>query len=305
MTSTPLTNASPSVAGRRPGKSARRRAGGEAVGSSRAWRLSRRTLAVLIGLAFVFPIYWVFVISVDRPGQFDSFPPVLIPQWDWSNWSRAWGEAPWVRMLLNTVLIASCTTLLALITSTLAGFAFGVLRFPGRKALTLLVLSVLMMPTTVLIIPDYILSSDLHLINTYWIQIIPFGASVFGIFLVRQFFLGMPQELLDAASLDGAGRMRVLWHIGVPMVRPALIIIAINCFMGSWNSFLWPEILVGGNASVQPVEVGLSTFATTNGTDYQGMAAAVTFTTLPVMIFFLVLQRQFIRGAMSAAGSLK
>ena len=161
MTSTPL-NAVTSVAGRRPGKSARRRAGGEAVGSSRAWRLSRRALAVLLALAFIFPIYWVFVISVDRPGQFDSFPPVLIPQWDWSNWSRAWSEAPWVRLLLNTVLIASCATLLALVTSTLAGFAFGVLRFPGRKVLTLLVLSVLMMPTTVLIIPDYILGSDLH-----------------------------------------------------------------------------------------------------------------------------------------------
>ena len=298
MTSTPLT-------GRRPGGSARRRSGGEAVGSSRAWRLGRRTLAVLIGLLFFAPIYWVFVISVSRPGDFYSVPPVLVPHWDWSNWTRAWGEEPWVRFFANTVLIASGTTLLALVTSVLAGFAFGVLRFPGRKALTVLVLSVLMMPTTVLIIPDYILGSDLRLINTYWIQIIPFGASVFGIFLVRQFFLGMPQELLDAASLDGAGRLRVLWYIGVPMVRPALIIIAINSFVGSWNSFLWPEIMAGGTPSVQPIEVGVATFSSTNGTDIPGMAAAVTFTTLPVMIFFLLLQRQFIRGALSAAGSLK
>jgi multiple sugar transport system permease protein len=305
VTSNPLTDVTASAAGRRPGKPARRRSGGEAVGSSRAWRLSRRALAVVLGLLFVAPVYWVFVISVARPGEFDSFPPVLLPHWDWHNWSRAWSEEPWVRLFGNTILIACCTTALALITSVLAGFAFGVLRFPGRKTLTLLVLSVLMMPTTVLIIPDYILASDLHLINTYWIQIIPFGASVFGIFLVRQFFLGMPQELLDAASLDGAGRLRVLWYIGVPMVRPALVIIAINSFMGSWNSFLWPEIMTGGNPSVQPIEVGVATFSATDGTDYSGLAAAVTFTTLPVMIFFLVLQRQFIRGALSAAGSLK
>jgi len=305
VTSTPLTDNTAPVAGRRPGKPARRRTGGDAVGSSRAWGLGRRALAVLIGLLFFAPLYWIFVVSVGRPGEFYDVPPDLLPHWNWSNYSRAWNEAPWVRYFANTVLIASCTTALALATSVLAGFAFGVLRFPGRKFLTLLVLSVLMMPTTVLIIPDYILGSDLHLIDTYWIQVIPFGASVFGIFLVRQFFLGMPQELLDAASLDGAGRLRVLWHIGVPLVRPALIIIAINSFVGSWNSFLWPEIMAGGKTSVQPIEVGVATFSTTNGTDIPGMAAAVTFTTLPILIFFLLLQRQFIRGALSAAGSLK
>lgn len=304
MASIPLVKTG-AAAGRRPGRTARRRSGGEAVGSSRAWRLVRRALAVLLALLFFAPLYWVFVVSVDRPGDFFQVPPVLVPHWDWSNWSRAWGEAPWLRLFANTILIAGCTTLLAIVTSVLAGYAFGVLRFPGRKILTVMVLAVLMMPTTVLIIPDYILAGDLHLINTYWIQIIPFGASVFGIFLVRQFFLGMPQELLDAAALDGAGRLRVLWYIGVPMVRPALVIIAINSFMGSWNSFLWPEVMAGDNPSVQPVEVGLANFKGAYGTDYTGLAAAVTFTTLPVMIFFLLLQRQFIRGALSAAGSLK
>ena len=279
------------------------------AGGSRAGRWARRALAVAIGLAFVFPFYWTVVISLGHPGEFSNFPPVLVPHWDWSNWSRAWHSAPWVRLFGNTILIASCTVLLCLVTSLLAGFAFGVLRFPGRKVLTLIVLSVLMMPGTVLIIPDYVLANDLHLLNTYWIQIIPWGASVFGIFLVRQFFLTMPAEILDAAAIDGASRARFLRTIGVPMVRPALIIVAINVFLGSWNSFLWPVIMTSSSMdssnTVQPVEVGLSTFASAEGTDFPGLAAAVTFTTLPVMVFFLLLQRQFIRGALSAAGGVR
>ncbi len=268
------------------------------------WPWLRRVVAVGIGVAFIFPFYWTFVISTDGPGQFDNFPPVLWPQWNWSNWSRAWAEAPWPQLFLNTVFIACCTVLLCLVTSTLAGFAFGVLRFPGRRALMLLVMSVLMVPQTVLIIPDYVLANDIHWVDTYWVQIIPWGASVFGIFLVRQFFLTMPQEILDAATVDGAGRLRMLWSIGVPAVRPALVIIAINTFTGSWNSFLWPLVMTRSE-SVQPVEVGLSSFAGANGTDIPGLAAAATFTTLPLMIVFLVLQRQFIRGALSAAGSIR
>ncbi len=278
------------------GTAARRRA--------TTWRVIRAILAAAIGVAFLFPFYWTFVISTDGPGQFDSFPPVLWPQWHWANWSRAWSLAPWPQLFLNTVFIAGATVILCLITSTLAGFAFGVLRFPGRKALMGLVLSVLMVPQTVLIIPDYVLANDIHWVDTYWVQIVPWGASVFGIFLVRQFFATMPPEILDAAAVDGAGRLRMLWSIGVPAVRPALVIIAINTFTASWNSFLWPLVMTR-RESIQPVEVGLSTFAGTNGTDIPGLAAAATFTTLPLMIFFLVLQRQFIRGALSAAGSIR
>jgi multiple sugar transport system permease protein len=274
----------------------------------KSWLWIRRTLGALIGLGFVFPFYWVFVISTDRPGQFDSYPPVLIPEWDWSSWAHAWSEWPWLGLFANTIFIACSCVILCLITSTLAGFAFGVLRFPGRKALMALVLSVLMMPQTVLIIPDYVLGNDIHWINTYWIQIVPWGASVIGIFLVKAFFESMPREVLDAAAVDGAGRMRILLRIGVPAIRPALVIVAINVFMGSWNSFLWPEVMTRSapsGAGVQPIEVGLAGFSAANGTDIPGLAAATAFTTLPLILVFLLLQRQFIRGALSAAGAFK
>ncbi|MFC1413451.1 carbohydrate ABC transporter permease [Streptacidiphilus sp. N1-12] len=263
-----------------------------------------RAAAVLVGLLFLLPFYYVLVTSLNSQSASASLSDILLPHWQWANYSRAWAAAPWPRLFLNTVLIASATVLLALVTSLLAGFAFGVMRFRGRGLLFSLVLAVLMVPGTVLIIPDYMIANDIHWLDTYWIQIVPWGASVFGIFLVRQFFMGLPQELFDAAELDGAGRLRMLWSIGVPLVRPALLIITLNVFLASWNSFLWPFIMTQ-SAGVQPVEVGLAAFAGSDGTDYTGLSAAVVFTTVPVLAFFLALQRHFITGAMSTAGGVR
>lgn len=264
----------------------------------------RRVVAVVVGLAFLGPFWWVLVTSLARTGDVYKFPPSLLPHWHWANYARAWAAAPWVRLFGNTVLIALCTVVLAVVTSVLAGYAFGVLRFRGRTALFTVVLAVMMVPQTVLLIPDYVIAQTIDWLDTYWIQIIPFGGSVFGIFLVRQFFAGLPPELFDAAALDGAGRLRTLWSIGVPLVRPAVIIVALNVFMGSWNAFVWPFIMTS-STSVQPVEVGLATFYGAEGTDWTGLSAAVTFTTLPVLALFLALQRHFVTGAYSAAGGLK
>jgi multiple sugar transport system permease protein len=264
----------------------------------------RRVVAVVVGLAFLGPFWWVLVTSLARTSDVYRFPPSLLPHWHWANYARAWAAAPWARLFGNTVLIALCTVVLAVVTSVLAGYAFGVLRFRGRTALFTVVLAVMMVPQTVLLIPDYGIAQTIDWLDTYWIQIIPFGGSVFGIFLVRQFFAGLPTELFDAAELDGAGKLRTLWSIGVPLVRPAVVIVALNVFMGSWNAFVWPFIMTS-SSSVQPVEVGLATFYGAEGTDWTGLSAAVTFTTIPVLAIFLALQRHFVTGAYSAAGGLK
>ena len=274
------------------------------MGSSRVATVLSRTLAVLVGLLFLLPFYLVVATSLNSASATASLSGILLPHWHWGNYARAWDAEPWTRYFLNTVLVASLTTVLVLATSLLAGFAFGVMRFKGRNQLFLLVLSVLMVPTTVLLIPDYIIATDINWLDTYWIQIIPFGASVFGVFLVRQFFQGLPTELFDAAELDGAGRLRMLWSVGMPMVRPALLIIVLNTFMASWNSFLWPLIMTT-SPNVQPIEIGVSSFAGADGTDFTGMCAAVTFTTMPVLVLFLVLQRHFITGAMAATGGVR
>jgi multiple sugar transport system permease protein len=270
--------------------------------AGRSW--ARRTLVVVVSLLFLLPFYYVLVASLNKASDVGTLGQILLPHWQFSNYARAWAAAPWPRLFLNTLLIASATAVLALTTSLLAGFAFGLMRFRGRNALFGLVMAVLMIPACVLIIPDYVIAKDIHWLDTYWIQIVPWGASVFGIFLVRQFFAGLPEELFDAAELDGASRLRMFWSIGVPLVRPAIVIIVINVFLATWNSFLWPFLMTNGTG-VQPIEVGLATFAGTDGTDYTGLSAAVVFTTAPVLAFFLALQRHFITGAMSTAGGVR
>jgi multiple sugar transport system permease protein len=264
----------------------------------------RRLVAAAVAFVFVAPFIWVLFTSLDHTSDVYRFPPSLLPHWVWSNYTRAWDAAPWGRLFLNTIFIAAATVALALLTSLLAGFAFGVMRFRGRNVLFGLVMSLLMIPPTVLIIPDYVIAKDIHWLDTYWIQIVPWGASVFGIFLIRQFFATLPDEIFDAAELDGAGRLRMLWSIGVPMVRPAVLIVALEVFMGSWNAFVWPFIMTN-STSVQPIEVGVATFFGANGTDWTGLSAVVVFTTLPVLVFFLVLQRYFVVSASSAAGGVR
>ena len=285
------------------GEPARRRPSGR----RRAGRFGRIALAVLVGAVFVVPFYWVLVTSLNPASAMFSAPPSFVPRLYFDNYVRAWAAASWGRYFLNTIFVAVCTVALCLTTSLLAGFAFGVMRFRGKGALFALVLSVLMIPQVVLLIPDYQIASDIHWVDTYWIQIVPWGASVFGVFLVRQFFLGLPPELFEAAELDGAGRMRILWSIGMPLVRPALIIIALNTFMASWNAFLWPSVMAPTNAAVRPIEVGLYNFlfGSSSGNDYTGLCAAVAFTTLPVLVLFLLLQRYFITGAFSTAGGVR
>jgi len=259
--------------------------------------------AILVVL-FLFPFYWVIVTSLNGANQVLQFPPTFLPHWHWGNYTLAWSEAPWLRYFANTIFIAGLTTLMVLVTSLFAGFAFGTLSFPGKQVLFGSVLAIMMIPQTVLLIPDYIILRDIHWLNTYWAQIVPWGASVFGIFLLRQFFMSFPPELIEAASLDGASQSRFLWKIAMPMAKPALITIGLYVFLGSWNSFLWPYIMTT-SPSVQPIEVGLANFLGTNGTDWTGLSAAVVFTTLPVMILFLFAQKQFLAGAYASTGGVK
>jgi len=278
------------------------------VGSALWRRRSRRfrsgLLALLVGVVFAFPFYWVVVTSLNSSNSVFQFPPNFLPGGVVGNYAHAWHEATWVRYFLNTVLIAGSTVALVLLTSLLAGFALGVMRFRGREIAFFLILSILMIPKVVLLIPDYIVLKELHWLDTYWAQIIPWGASVFGIFLLRQFFGALPPELIEAAELDGASQLQFLRTIAAPLARPALITIGLYIFIGSWNSFLWPFIMTS-SPSVQPIEVGLSTFFGTNGTDWPGLSAAVVFTTLPIMIVFMLSQRRLVAGASATTGAVK
>jgi multiple sugar transport system permease protein len=267
-------------------------------------RAIRAIVALPVAVLFFGPVLWVLVTSLSTSSDIYRFPPRLWPTWHFENYVVAWKAANWPRYFGNTVFIATCTVALALVTSLLAGFAFSVMRFRGRGLLFGLVLSVMMVPQTVLLIPDYIIAKQIGWLDTYWIQIIPWGASVFGIFLVRQLFIGVPTELLDAAEMDGAGPLRMLYSIGVPLARPAMILVGLNVFMGSWNAFLWPYVMTSSD-DLRPIEVGLQYFYGANGTDWPTLSAAVCFTTLPVLVVFVFLQRYFVTGAYYTQGAVR
>ncbi len=266
----------------------------------RRWRLRpleplRYVVAAFASLIALFPFYWMFVVSLQSSQSAFSATPRFIPDWVWSNYARAWQAAPWILYFRNSLFIVGASIVLTLVVTLLAGYAFGTMKFPGQQFFFLAVLGLIMIPAEATLIPSYLIVSAFHWIDTYQVQIIPFGVSISGIFLLRQFFLSLPPSLWEAAQLDGCSRLGFLWRIAAPLARPALAVVALQVFIGAWNAFLWPY-LVTNTDNFRPVEVGLQAFTSAEGTDPTGLAAAAAFTTLPVLVVFLIAQRQFIAG---------
>ncbi len=266
------------------------------------WSILRYLVVVLASVVAIFPLYWMVVTSLLTTHSAYDTTPHLLPEWQWSNYVRAWNLAPWLHYFMNSLFIAVCTIVLAVVTALLAGYAFGTMNFPGKRLLFLAILGLIMIPGEATLIPSYLIVSGLNWLDTYQVQIIPFAVSISGIFLLRQFFLSLPTSLWEAAQLDGCSRFLYLWRIAAPLARPALAVIALQVFIGSWNSFLWPY-LVTSTPDLRPVEVGLQSFFSEAGTDTTGLAAAAAFTTLPVLVVFLIAQKQFIEGI--SVGSTK
>lgn len=211
------------------------------------------------------------------------------------NYVQAWNAAPFARYFANSFFIAGCTAVGVLITSTLAAYAFARLDFYGKNVIFLVFLATMMIPFEITMIPNFITISNLKWVNTYQAMIIPWIASVFGIFLLRQFFATIPQDLYDAAVLDGCGHFRFLTQVVLPLSRPALISVGLFNFLGSWNAFTWP-LIVTREEKMYPIQVGLRYFVTESGTDTQELMAAATITILPLVILYLFAQKQFIEG---------
>jgi multiple sugar transport system permease protein len=258
----------------------------------------RYLLAVPLAAAFLFPFYWMLVLSLNRPDAILEFPPRLWPQWQVQNYVEVWRFADWPGLFANTVITTAGRVLLVLATSTLAGYAFASMRFVGKAAAFGLVLAVYMVPTEVTLVPNYITLSNLHWLDTYQAQFVPLAASVFGIFLMRQYFLTLPRDLWEAAQLDGCGHLRYLWSIAAPLARPALVTIALLQFIEGWNAFLWP-LIVTSTDRVRPLQVGLAAFSFEDSTRPELLAAGAFMTTLPILIVFLVAQRQLVGGIAS------
>jgi multiple sugar transport system permease protein len=262
-------------------------------------RFNRVLLYLAVAALFilvVFPFYWMIVTSLQPQDAVFSVPPQLWPKhMTFQNYIDAWNAAPWLRYFGNTFFVAVASTLISLTTSSLAAFAFACIAFKGKEALFNLVLSVMMIPAATTLIPNFLIIRTLGWYDKFYALIIPFAASVFGIFLLRQYFMSMPKELWEAAQIDGASRLRYFRSIALPLAKPAIVTIAINSFLGSWTSFLWPTVMTQSQ-NKQLIEVALNAFLGENNQQWSQLAAASVFTTIPIVILFFFVQRQFIEG---------
>lgn len=271
-----------------------------------AVRGERRTLAMhlryqlLIGGAFlmILPFYWMVITSFKEYAETQAYPPGWWPEkFLWQNYLEAWQkpEVGFARYYWVSTWTTVASTLGTIATSILAAYAFARMEFWGKGMFFYLVLATLMVPGQVLIIPDYIILSYFGWLDTYKALVVPWLASVFSIFLMRQFFMTIPNDLWDAAQIDGAGRWRFLWRVLVPLSKPVLITSGIFTFIGTWNSLLWP-LIVTSKPEMRTLMVGLQVFNNDASSDFHLLMAASTFCILPVVVVFFFLQRFFIEG---------
>jgi len=266
---------------------------------SRPWVARTAPFALVLVLAVVFflPFLWMVTTALKPDGEIFTYPPRWIPStWQFSNFATAWTKAPFARFFLNSVIATSSITLIQLVTAALAAYAFARLRFPGKALLFLAYLSIMMVPSQVTLIPNFITLRRLGMLNTYWALILPFTATGFGTFLIRQHFLSIPQELFDAATVDGAGHLRMLWQICLPLAKPALATFGLLTTMWHWNDFFWP-LIVTNSMEMRTMPLGLVVFThSEQGTSWNLLMAAGIFTALPIVVLFLVAQRSFVQG---------
>ncbi|MBX5272697.1 carbohydrate ABC transporter permease [Rhizobium sp. NLR17b] len=243
------------------------------------------------------PFVWMVATSLKPAGEVFQYPPTLVGSTiDWHNYATVLFESPFARQLWNTSFIAVLTLIGTLITSSMAGFAFSwVFRFPGKDALFVIVLVSIMIPYHVLLVPTFALLRNMGLLDTPWAIILPSVVSPFGIFLMRQFYIGVPKELAEAATLDGCSPWGMFWRIFLPLAKPALTTLAIFTFVGTWNDFLRPLIFLSSNEH-QTLTLGIYTAQGLFSTNWPALMATVSLSLLPVVVMFLCLQDLFVKG---------
>lgn len=261
-------------------------------------RLVVYLLCILGSALMLFPLVWLVRSSVMELGQIFTFPPEWIPNpWRWQNYPEALTTIPFFLYFRNTLTILVPTVLGTVLTSALAAYGFSRLRWPGRDTVFNILLTTLMLPYAVTLIPTFLLWAKLDLINTFWPLIVPhwFGGGIFSIFLLRQFFRTIPKELDEAALIDGANPLQILWNIIVPLSRPALIAVAIFAALASWNDFLGPLIYLNDSRNFT-LALGLAEFTGLYSSQWHLLMAASTVVIVPVIVLFFFAQRYFIEG---------
>ena len=255
-----------------------------------------------VAVVTVFPFVWVFFTSFKGPNDaIYSVPPQLIPHDPtFANYLRVWNQLPMANFFVNSILVAVITVSLNVLFTSLAAYPFAKMKFRGRDAIFYLLLATFIVPPQLTYIPSFVLAVNVfHYYDTLRALIFPSLATVFNIFLLRQAFKAVPDDLIDAARMDGASELRIWWSILMPIIRPSLATVAIITFVNSWNDFFWPSLMLHTRTNMT-LQVGLVALQGMFASDTRGIAAGVVMTVIPILILFVTLQRQFVRGLTGA-----
>jgi multiple sugar transport system permease protein len=260
-------------------------------------------LLVVCAALVVFPLAWMLSVSFMAPGEASHFPPPLLPRHPTlANYRALFAQAGIGRYFANSVMLAFAATLLSLAFNVGAGYAFAKLRFRGRERVFKLLLGALVIPGQVAMLPLFLILKQMGLVNTYFGVLVPAAASIFGIFLVRQYALTIPDALLEAARLDGASELRIFRSIVLPLLSPILVTLSIFSFLASWNDFMWPLIILT-DKDLYTLPVALALLLNEHVQDNEMMMAGSVLTIFPVLLLFLAMQRYYIQGLLM--GSVK
>lgn len=272
-------------------------------------------LLSIIAILMLFPFLWMVITSFKPNSEMFAYPPTLIPQQlTFEHYIAAWKAAPWARFFTNTAFVAFVITTLSVFLAAVTAYAFARLRFPGREVLFLLLLSGMMIPTEVTLIPLYLIivkfpfaggngwwGGGTGLLNTYGALIVPRLLFPFGIFLLRQFFLTLPKSLEESARIDGCPEFRIFWSVMLPLIKPAAATLIVFIFTMIWDDFFWPLIVINDQA-LMPVQLGLQSFQTSQQTTAWGpLMAATVWVTIPVIVIFIFAQKYFMNINLGAS----
>lgn len=270
---------------------------------ARTRALAVRGALVALAIVTVFPLVWMLAGSLMAPGELSSTPPPLWPtRPTLDRYRELWQRTEVASAFANSLLVAALATCASVAVNVSAGYAFAKLRFTGRQALLRALAALLLVPGQVAMIPLFLLLKQVGLVNSYLGVVAPAVANVFGILLVRQYALGLPDDLIEAARIDGASELRIFWSVALPVLRPIVVTLAIFAFLGAWNDFLWPLIILTDDAK-RTLPVALASLAREHAADAELMMAGAVVTIAPALALFVALQRSYLSGLL--AGSVK
>lgn len=259
-------------------------------------KLANHILLIIGAFIMIVPFIWMILTSLKSFSESMQVPPTILPEvLQFENYLNVFASVDFLKYYFNTIVLTLGRTLAQLFLCSLAAFAFARMNFPGKNTIFILILSVLMVPMQVILIPNYGILTQLGWIDTFYALIVPGMFSAFGVFLLRQFFMGIPKELDEAATMDGCSFFGIYWRIILPNATPALIALGIFTILASWNDFLWPLIMTSSE-DMRVLSVGIAAFQGQYSTDYPLLMAGAVMSTIPMLIMFIFLQKYLVTG---------